>query len=623
MKRLNIQDAITFTCIIIALFQFYTVTSPFPSFIQRYTHLALFLFLSFLLSIKKRPSSKLKSLSSMVLAVASLACIMYLVFMYPTRYIKYVEFTTQLSPFEVVLGLVILFLVLEAARRNIGAIFTGIIAFFLVCFVFGKLLGLHVHPIEDTVGLSIYTSIGLSSFILGISATYLTLFILFGSLVIASGMGEWLIALFTSILGHYTGGPAKVAVVASGIVGMISGSSVANVATTGSFTIPMMKRLGFPPERAGAIECVASTGGLIMPPVMAATAFVLAEFVSKPYAWVCLTAAVPAVLYYIGCFVQVHLDSVYLGIKGLPKEELPPLKGCLKKVYNIYPLVMIVIVLALGYTPLTAAFYGCIGTLPLLVVNRRKAALKYLVNGIRDGITATIPVAIACASCGLIVLTLNYLGWTIKLGTLASYIVGGSVTVLLVITMLFNLLLGMGMGSPTTAYIITVCTLGTALVRLGIEAYPVHMFAFYYSCLAPITPPVALSVIAACGIAGSKFWPTAFYSMRLAIIGFLIPFLFVFKPVVLFLNPEPSATAFGIVVSLFFAVGLAYGVGDLVNAVPQLKSRSSRSLYVKLAMDAACCALSIGLIPLPLSYSIWAVAALAVLFFFRLKLLKL
>ena len=380
---------------------------------------------------------------------------------------------------------------------------------------------------------------------LGACSTFIFLFILFGALLEKTGIGQFFIDTCNAIAGSASGGPAKVAVLTSALLGTVSGSSVSNTVGSGSFTIPMMKRLGYKSEFAGAVEAAASTGGQLMPPIMGAAAFLMAESLGLPYITIVKASIIPALLYFAGIFITVHLEAHKLGLKGLPREQLPKiLPLLLKKGYMILPLVIIVVYLCMGRTAVYAAFMGiaCCMLIGLITSIVDVLAGRQASFGVKDLLEVTtaaarniISVAIACAMAGIIIGIVTLTGIGLKFGAGLISISGGVAIITLVLTMISSIILGMG--APTTAnYLITSTITAGAIIGLGFQPLAAHMFAFYFGIIADITPPVALAAIAGAAIAKGKPIKTAFNATKLAIGAFIIPYVFVFNPQMLMID---------------------------------------------------------------------------------------
>ncbi len=507
---------------------------PPNALVLRSVHLGFALTLAFLI-LPSRPkgapeSPGLWDFALLALAVAATA--------YPAVHLQY--FLTRMyyvdDPLllDLILGYGMVLLVLEATRRVVGlALPVTAVVFLVYAVTWGN---------QDFLILldQLYlTTEGIFGIPAGVSATYVILFIIFGALVERSGTGRLFIDFALALTGHRTGGPAKVACITSGLFGTVSGSAVANVMTTGTFTIPLMRKVGYRPAFAGAVEAVASTGGQIMPPIMGAAAFVMAEFLGVSYLHVALAALLPAVLYFLAVFMSVHFESRRTGMAGLPREELPKLGEVLKERGHLFlPLAIIIGVLLYGYSAPYAALCGILSVVPTALLRkttRAEFSVWMIVEGLVIGARNTIAVALACACAGIVigVITLTGLGITFTSFVLAA--AQNTLILALILTMVAGIILGMGM--PTTpAYIVQVALLVPALVRLGIEIEAAHLFALYFAILSAITPPVALAVYAANGISRGGLWETSLAALKLGATGYIIPFMFVFGPSLLMIG---------------------------------------------------------------------------------------
>jgi TRAP transporter 4TM/12TM fusion protein len=368
---------------------------------------------------------------------------------------------------------------------------------------------------------------------LGVSADFVYLFVLFGAVLDVAGGGALLIALANKVAGRTRGGPAKTAAVASALMGSLSGSAVANVVTTGTFTIPLMKRAGFRPFFAAAIESAASTGGQLMPPVMGAGAFILATWTNIPYLSVALAATIPALLYYVALLAAIHFRAARMGIegdKGLNNEPV------LNRIHLLLPLAIIVLLLAMGRSPMRAAFWGVASALIMAIVrpDTRPSKEELLEIAERAG-TGAVQVAAACAAAGIVVGVASLTGIGLRMSELIITLSGGNLLPALLLTALGSIVLGMGL--PTTAAYVVLAALGApALVQLGVPLLAAHMFIFYFGCISNVTPPVSLAAFAGAGIAGAPPMRTAFTAAMLAGAGFIVPFMFVYGPEILLIG---------------------------------------------------------------------------------------
>jgi TRAP transporter 4TM/12TM fusion protein len=475
------------------------------------------------------------------LALLSLVCVGYMF----ARY-EYVvnRFPTAdpLSPADMTIGVTAIVLVLEAARRTIGASLSVVALVFIVYALAGQWLpGWLSHrglTLEITVDQTFFTTEGIFGVPLAVAGTYVILFIIFGAFLEKSGAGQFFMNFANAIAGGARGGPGKVAVVSSSMFGTISGSAVANVMVDGWLTIPMMKKTGFKPEAAAAIEAVASTGGQIMPPIMGAAAFVMAEFLGATYAQVMIAAAIPALFYYGALFAAIHFNAVRSGLKGIPREELPILGEIILRQGHLFaPVIVLLVLLFWGFTATYAAIIATVSV--ILIAGVRKAtrlSLRTCIVALREGAEHTIPVAMACAAAGIVIGIVLQTGLALRFTSFLVDIAGGNLIPALLITMVAGIILGMGM--PTTpAYIMQAALLVPAIVKLGVTPMAAHMFAFYFSCLSAVTPPIALAVYAAASIGGAGLWKSGIQAVKFAAAGFIVPFFFIYNPSLLFDGP--------------------------------------------------------------------------------------
>lgn len=473
-------------------------------------------------------------------------------------------------PIAVVMGLITFFLILEANRRCEGWIIPIIVIVVMLYARFGEIMPtLFAHADFDAkriVNLLYLGADGIYGMIARVSFSYIGLFIIYAQFIRVSGAGEFFLDFARAVAGQVRGGPAKSAVVASSLFGIISGSAVANVAGVGSITIPLMKRSGYRAHIAGAIEAAASAGGQIMPPVMGASAFLMADFLGVSYFYVACCAAIPAILYYLSLFVAVDLEAVKYGISGMKKEDIPKLKDVMKKGW--YHCISIVVLVYLMAVPeLTATKSAFWALMVLLAVNLVECFIKRDKNFLRDivwkGLTTSIDgvamMGTISGALGIIVGILGLTGFALKLSSIIIVLAGGSVPVLLILTMIASIIFGMGL--PTiAAYVLLVIMVAPALEQLGVPLIVSHMFVLYFGCFSVLTPPVALASMAASTIADSDFWKTGWAATRIAVVGFILPYAFVYNPQLLLQNPSINMVlpiVFTIIGIYALAVGLA------------------------------------------------------------------
>lgn len=395
----------------------------------------------------------------------------------------------------------------------------------------------------------------------GVSATFVFLFILFGAFLEKTGVGEFFIDLANAIAGKAMAGPAKVAVFTSGLQGTVSGSSVANTVTTGSFTIPMMKRLGYKPEFAGGVEAAASTGGQLMPPIMGAAAFLMAEFIEVPYITIVKAATLPAILYFTGVFMGVHLEGKKQGLRGLPPEEIPKLKKVLKeRGHLILPILAIVYMLVSGTTPTKAAAGGIAAAIIVSFFRKdTRITWKGFLEALEKGAKTAVALAVIAATAGIIVGVVTLTGLGLKMANGLVELAGGVILITMFLTMLASLFLGMG--TPTTAnYIITSTIASPALVKLGVPVLAAHFFVFYFGIIADLTPPVCVAAFAASGIAKGDPIKTGLNATKLAIAAWIIPYMFVYSPSMLMINTTGFDVVLIFITSILGMAAIAAGI---------------------------------------------------------------
>ncbi len=443
------------------------------------------------------------------------------------------------DPRMVVMAVVSILAMMELCRRCVGIPILCVVGSLLVYTFMNVRFGKVIYDL-------FYTTTGLMNTPINVCAKYIVVFIIFGAFLERTGISAFFINLANAIAGASSGGPAKVAVLSSALCGMVSGSSVGNTVTTGSVTIPMMKKTGYNPEFAGAVEAAASTGGQIMPPIMGAAAFLMAEYMGIPYAQVALKAILPAVLYFTGIYIAVHLEAKKLGLRGIPREELPEIRRLLPKIYLLLPLIVLVVLVSTNrYTMQFSATVAIGITILVGLVNREdRITPARMLDALEAGGRGTITVAVACAMAGLVAGCITSTGLASRLITLIVNISGGKAIIALFLTMLCCIVLGMGV--PTTAnYCIMAATCAPILMspQIGIPRVCAHFFVFYFGIVADITPPVALAAYAGSAIAKAPPMKTAFNATRLAIAAFIVPYIFAFNPVMLFEFTEGTSGA--------------------------------------------------------------------------------
>jgi TRAP transporter 4TM/12TM fusion protein len=528
------RPLITVIAVAMSIFHLYVAfVGPPNAYVMRGSHLAFALVLAFLiLPGHNGRAERVGWWDVLLLLVAAAAAL------YPSANLDYVEnrmyYVDDPTVADYVFGGALILMIIEATRRATGwALPVTALAFM----AYGVTLG------DQSVGIMLdqlyLTTEGVFGIPLYVSATYVMLFILFGSFVERSGAGQLFMDFALAIAGHTSGGPAKVAVITSSLFGTVSGSAVANVMTTGTFTIPLMMRTGYRPAFAGAVEAVASTGGQLMPPIMGAAAFVMAEFLGVSYLSVAGFAVLPAVLYYLAVFMAVHFEARRIGLRGLPKADLPRMRQVLTERGHLFlPLVVIIAVLLSGRSAAFAALCGIGSVIPttwLRASTRGTFTLRAIVEALEGGARNTVVVALACACAGIVIGTITLTGLGLAFTGVVLALSQNSLILALFLTMLAGILLGMGL--PTTpAYIVQVALLVPALVKLGVQVEAAHLFALYFAVLSSITPPVALAVYAANGISRGTLMDTSWAAVKLGLTGYIIPFMFVFAPSLLLMG---------------------------------------------------------------------------------------
>lgn len=447
----------------------------------------------------------------------------------------------DLTNLDIYVGTIFMGLMLEATRRAVGWAMVIIAGFFLFQTAFSDhFFGIFYGPPSSWFTMMDYLFMrenGIYGIPTMVMATYIFLFILFGAILVRSGAGRFFINVAMALTGGKIGGPAKASVVSSCLMASVSGSAVANVVTTGSFTIPLMKRIGYKPYFAGAVEACASSGGQIMPPVMGAAAFVIAEFLNVPYLKVALAGLFPALIYFFSIFVMVHFEARKLNLATVSRDELPNLKEELKRGGHLFiSIAVIIVLLVVGYTPMFAAFWAIISIFFLSSIRKEtRMSPADIFSALEEGARLAVPVSIACAAAGIIIGCVFVSGVGLKFTNALVSIAGGHLWIVLILAMLASLVLGMGL-TTTAVYITLAALVIPAIVQMGVAPMAGHLFAFYFGLVSAITPPVALASFAAAGIAGSNPMQTGVHSFRLGIAKYILPFVFVFAPGMVFVG---------------------------------------------------------------------------------------
>lgn len=566
---------IYFGLLAFSLFQLYTaIFGIFPAQIQRTIHLGFGLTFIFLLFPARRKARKDKiPFYDFILAALAIVVGSY----WTINYDRLVQSIGQLETMDFYVGVLAILLVLEGARRAVGLPITIIASLFLAYAYFGQsmpdFLAHRGQDLESIANLMFFSTDGILGTPISVSATYIFVFLLFGAFLVKTGVGQYFNDLAVALAGKLTGGPAKVAIFSSALQGTISGSSVANVVTSGSYTIPMMKKLGYKKEFAGAVEAAASTGGQLMPPIMGAAAFLMVEFIGRgiTYWEIAKAAAIPALLYFTGIWIMTHFEAKRLGLRGLSDEEMPNRKEVLKKIYLLIPILLIIVLMLTGIPVMQAALYGVLACILVGSFNKdtRLGPLD-IIDALVDGARTALGVVAATACAGIIVGVVVKTGLGLSLANSLVKLAGGSIMLTLFLVMIASLVLGMG--APTTAnYVITSTIAAPAILTLlapntPMELVPLvtvmsaHFFVFYFGIIADITPPVALAAFAASGISGGDPIKTGVNSAKLAIAAFIIPYMIVLQPALLMVDVTVLQIIWVTISAIIGMIGIGAGI---------------------------------------------------------------
>lgn len=544
---------------IAGLFHLYTGgIGSISSMAQTSIHWLFMSILVFLIYPKKKEKLNLFDIS---FAAVALVSSLYIVMTWKNRVDR---ISSALNPLELLIGFLLIVVVLEAARRSSGSVL-AITALIFLCYakVGPYMPGILFHKgysVSRIVSFISFSENGIFGSALNISSTFIVLFVLFGAFLNGCNGGKLFIDIAYSLTGWARGGPAKTAILSSMLMGCISGSPVANVVTTGTFTIPLMKRAGYESHEACAVEAVASTGGMIMPPVMGAAAFIMAEYLNISYGKVMTAALIPAVLYYMSLFFMVDFVSLKKRLLGMPKSDLPPIRRTMRQSFHLFiPIAGLIYFLIAGWSPMKTVFWAI--TVLVVIACMRKStrmSLKGVIEAISDGIISTIPVAVACAAAGIIVGVVGLTGLGVKFSSSLMALSGGSQILGLVYTMFASLVLGCGL--PATAvYIILASIAAPALVQMGITPLAAHLFVFYFGIISTITPPVALTAFAAAGIGDANPTKVGGTAFAYGIAAYIVPYMFVFSPSLL-MEGDVIGIFIAIITSLFGVYVISSGV---------------------------------------------------------------
>jgi len=563
-KRQRDSLLISTIAVAFALFHLYTgIFGVLVPTLQRTIHFTFSVILAFLLHRpwKGAKAHHWKVLDS-VLAGVSLFFCGY--FIWQNEVIsEWIKFVSPFGSFEFFIGIASTFLLLEVTRRSAGLPLMIVGTLFLLYGKFGVYLPgalRHTGFSWRDIAESLYFGLdGVFGIPIGVSATYIVVFIIFGSFFEKAGGGKAIIDAGKFVAGHTRGGPAKIAVITSAFFGTISGSGVANVYATGTFTIPMMKKMGYKPSFAGAVEACASTGGQIMPPVMGAAAFVMSELTGIPYVKIMAAALIPALLYFISIFLMVDFEAARTGIKGIPRKELPSFREVLLQMHLFIPLGVLMWALITGYSPMRAGIYAIASTV-VVSWGRRENRLtpRKIIGALEAAGQRTVMIGVGTALCGVVIGIVTLTGVGLNFVGLVISLSGGIPFISLLLVMVATIILGMGV--PTTvAYIIVVAVVIPALRALGFDILPSHMFAFYFAVISLITPPVAVSSLAASEIAEAEFFQTGMTACKIGIVSFIVPFMFIYSPELLMYGAL-SKVILAAVTSIMGVISLSAGV---------------------------------------------------------------
>ena len=530
------------------------VFSSLPEQIRRASFVGIVIFMAYMLyPIKKGMAKRVNYVPwyDFVLGIVGSGCFFY----YVVFFKEIVARAGRSTTLDIVIGIVGILILMEICRRVVGIpILVVVICFIIYAFAAD-------FSLKRIISHLFYTTEGVIGTPLGVCSTFIVLFILFGAFLDKTGVGRFFIEIANSIAGSATGGPAKVAVIASALQGMISGSSVANTVGSGSFTIPMMKKTGYPPEFAAAVEAAASTGGQIMPPIMGAAAFLMAEMTGVPYSNIVIAAILPAALYFTGIFLMVHFEAKKLGLVGLNKDDIPGFFTLMfSRGYLLLPLVVLVYCMMNGYTSSMSAVYAIITSIIVSMFRKdTRMSVSSFFEALENGARNTIGVAVACSIAGIIVGTVTLTGLGIKLASGLLALSGGVTIIALFFTMIACIILGMGV--PTTAnYVIMATITAPIVIKLGIPMLAAHMFVFYFGIVADITPPVALAAYAGSAIAHSNPLKTGITATRIAITAFIIPYVFAFNPDLLLVDGSFTQALFILITAFIGMLGISTGM---------------------------------------------------------------
>lgn len=560
------KAAIGFWLMAVSVFALYTATfGVMQPRIQRGVHLLFLLPMAFILfPASKRSASNTIPVHDWIMAFLALLPPLYLMIHNDALNMR-LEFVDPVTTLEMVLGALNVVLLLEAIRRAVVPAMTILIGAFILYLqiapYFSGVFYSKPLPLSELIEMQfLITDAGIYGSITGISATFVALFVIFGALMESTKTGKFFTDLASRLAGKSRGGPAKVSVISSAFFGSISGVAAANVYATGTFTIPMMKKLGFRPQYAGAVEAVASSGGQYMPPIMGAGAFVMSEITGIPYLQICIAAALPALIYYSSLLIRVHFIAVRDNLEGMKEEDIAaPLRAIIKDIYLLLPVAGLVVMLLAGYSVFMAAM-GAIGLSFAISFFKKQTAMtpKKIFEVLGSAGQNMIIIALACAGAGMVVSIVTHTGLALGIATVISHWSGGYLLPALMLIMVTSLVLGMGMPC-TPAYIIAVTVGGPSLLALGTDLLASHLLVFYFAILAEVTPPVCIPAYCAASIAGSRPLGTGFEAFKLAVVAFVIPYIFIYNQALL-LQGNPAEIISLVLIMLMAIVALSASV---------------------------------------------------------------
>ncbi len=549
-----IMVAFSLWCIYVTLFATFLEEIRLTSFV------ALIVLMGFLVYPAKKGNIRENHMPwyDIVMMISGTAAFLYYTFFAKTI----VQQGTRFQTYQIIIGVIGILALVEVTRRCVGLPILCVALFFILyALIFGLTNPSFIGRVNYFVRNLFYTKEGILSTPINVCSKYIVVFIIFGAFLERTGISNFFIQLANCVAGRFAGGPAKVAVISSALCGMVSGSSVGNTVTTGSVTIPMMKDTGYKAEFAGAVEAAASTGGQIMPPIMGAAAFLMADFVGVPYSNIIVRAILPAILYFLGIFITVHLEAKKLKLSGIPKEKLPLFKILVRKIYLLIPLIMLVVWVSGNFMTMqrAASFAILLAIVVSLFDKDNRITWKKFLDALEVGGKSTVTVAAACGVAGVIAGTITMTGLANELINAIVNIAGDHLIIALFLTMICCIILGMGV--PTTAnYCIMAATCAPILIRMGVPALAAHFFVFYFGIVADITPPVALAAYAGSAIAKSKPMRTAFNASKLAIAVFIVPYIFCYSPALLMIDTNILDVIFIIITSVIGIFGVSAGL---------------------------------------------------------------